>query len=211
MKHKPHLTIIILLVTILVTGCKPDSTITSDSPAQNTAGEPQIDPQDEPYPAPDEVKPVEGEASVEDPGVTDDSPVEEVPYPEPNQTPPVVSQPFVISTNNEYSPAAGDSSLDRGNVFITTSDIFIMESFPMQVRLQLAGDLPTPCHELRAIITPPDNGSQINIEVYSVSDPEVMCTQVLSPFEVTIPIGDFTAGSYSLLVNGDEVGTLDFP
>lgn len=29
----------------------------------------------------------------------------------------------------------------------TTVDLLVMESFPLQVRLDVAGDLPTPCHE----------------------------------------------------------------
>ena len=39
---------------------------------------------------------------------------------------------------------------------------------------------------------------------WSEIDPEVMCAQVLEPFEVTIPIGSFETGSYGLVVGDDR-------
>jgi hypothetical protein len=48
---------------------------------------------------------------------------------------------------NLYAPAAGDVNLNRGNAFveIENSQVILMESNPLQVKLHLKGSLPNPC------------------------------------------------------------------
>ncbi|HEU4750416.1 MAG TPA: hypothetical protein VFT54_05100, partial [Acidimicrobiia bacterium] len=47
------------------------------------------------------------------------------------------------------SPAPTPSTIpdDAGPVFVETTDILLMESFPVQVVLRVTGNLPTPCHQ----------------------------------------------------------------
>jgi len=111
--------------------------------------------------------------------------------------------------NNSYLPEPGDSALSRGKVFIDSSDLLIMESYPIQVALALKGSLPTPCNQLRVVANPPDGQNRIQVEVYSVVDPEQMCVQVLEPFEVNLNLGSFPTGHYTVLVNGEVVGKFD--
>jgi hypothetical protein len=47
------------------------------------------------------------------------------------------------------------------------------------------------------------------VEVYGLVDPGVMCTEVLQPFDVTIPLGSFPTGHYSIFINGSQVGEID--
>ena len=71
------------------------------------------------------------------------------------------------------------------------------------------GDLPTPCHDLRAIINPPDEENKIVVEVYTVVNPDVICAQVLQPFEESLDLGTFSAGHYTVWINGEMAGEFD--
>ena len=56
---------------------------------------------------------------------------------------------------------------------------------------------------------PPDKQNQIYVEVYSVILPDQMCAQVLEPFEANVGLGSFSAGHYSIWVNGEMIGEFD--
>lgn len=109
---------------------------------------------------------------------------------------------------NTYGPAKGDESKTRGNVLIDSQEILILESFPPQYVLQVQGALPTPCHELRVVVDAPTADSRINVQFYSVVDPDMACTQVLEPFDVAIPLGSFVRGTYTVFLNEQEVGEI---
>ena len=111
--------------------------------------------------------------------------------------------------NNPFAPQPGDANLTRGTVFIEESGLLIRESYPPQISLTLSGNLPNPCHELRAEIGTPDADNQIDVDVYTVVDPNVMCTEVLKPFTESIDLGTFPTGHYTVRVNGELVGEFD--
>lgn len=115
------------------------------------------------------------------------------------------SEPYI----NPFLPKPGDEKLTRGTVFIDEASLVIRESYPPQISLSLNGDLPTPCHELRAEIPLPDQENKIMVEAYSVVDPNAACTQVLEPFQAHIDLGTFPGGHYSVWVNGDLAGEFD--
>ncbi len=139
------------------------------------------------------------------------------PTSEPATLPPdsaVTSPPQDDMTTNEpmknpFSPQPGDSKLTRGNVFIEESGLMIRESYPPQISLGLSGDLPTPCHQLRVEVRTPDSDNKINVDVYTVVDPNLMCTQVLKPFTESIDLGTFPSGHYTVWLNGESVGEFD--
>jgi hypothetical protein len=108
-------------------------------------------------------------------------------------------------------PLPGEENMERGEVFIEESGIITLESFPPQYRLHLVGNLPTPCHHLRANVSEPDDQNRIQVEVYSLYDPNEICTQVLAPFENDITLGSYPTGKYSVLVNGEQVAEIDAP
>lgn len=110
---------------------------------------------------------------------------------------------------NPFAPKPGDVNLTRGNVFINEKSLVIRESYPPQISLSISGDLPTPCHELRAELASPDSENKIQVEVYSVVDANVACTQVIEPFEEFIDLGTFPPGHYSVWVNGELAGEFD--
>jgi hypothetical protein len=127
---------------------------------------------------------------------------------------PVTSPPGDNMVTNEpvlnpFSPKPEDEDLTRGNVYLNEASLVIRESFPPQVSLNVQGDLPTPCNQLRADIGVPDAENRIKVELYSVSDPNKACTQVLEPFEESIDLGIFLTGHYTVWVNGEMAGEFD--
>ncbi len=87
-----------------------------------------------------------------------------------------------------------------------------MESFPIQVRLHVTGDLPTPCHKFQADVSEPDVENRVDVAVYSLSNPELMCAQVLQPFDesVSVPMSGQTDGTYTVYLNGELVGQFEY-
>lgn len=130
---------------------------------------------------------------------------------------PVVTSPPQGSTrepeevkNLPTDPQPGDEAMTRGPVFLDSKDLLTMESFPPQFALQLSGNTPTPCNVLRVKINAPDAEGKIEVEVYSMIRPDVMCAQVLAPFEVSVPV-KVDPGKYTLYVNGDKLAEFEMP
>ena len=181
----PRLLILIVFVSLL-TACAPVTTFSPDSVVEAPTGE-------EPGS-----------------GYTVEKPLDETPTTvEPFQIGKSASETEMPMSENQFSPKPGDGALDRGNLYIETADLLTMESFPLQFALQLTGNLPTPCNQLRLKVSPPDADKRIDIEAYTVIDPGMMCTQVLKPFEANLPLGSFPAGHYTLWLNGEKISEFD--
>jgi hypothetical protein len=124
---------------------------------------------------------------------------------EPTQTP----QPSIPPSS--YEPQPSDDKLRRDPAFVEleNSSLVIMESYPIQVNAILNGNLPDPCHQLRAVVTPANADNIINLEVYSVADPSQACITVIEPFTATIPLGSYSGAHYIVTVNGEVLGEFD--
>ena len=135
------------------------------------------------------------------------------PTPLPSDTavtsPPGGTMPTNEATANPLAPKPGDENLTRGNVFIEEYGLMIRESFPPQVSLAFSGNLATPCHELRAVVSEPDEENKIIVDVYSVVDPNMICTQVLKPFQANMDLGTFPTGHYTVWISGEMAGEFD--
>lgn len=110
-----------------------------------------------------------------------------------------------------YLPQPEDSALERAPAFLDSADLLIMESFPPQYLLNLSGALPTPCHALRVVVAPLTTENVINVEVYSVVDPSLICAQVLQPFSQGINLGSFPAGKYSVQIKDGPTLEIEAP
>lgn len=133
--------------------------------------------------------------------------------PEPAFLPPdssVTSSPIATGApDTSFSPNPGDTKLERGSVFMSNSELLIRESYPVQIALVLSGELPTPCHQLRVNMNPPDAENKIQVEAYTVFDPAMNCIQVLKPFQENVELGTFPSGHYTVWVNENQVGEFD--
>lgn len=143
------------------------------------------------------------------------------PYPQPaiNLAPtwtPAYPEPGTLFGGSQmvltvFAPLPSDSKLMRGNAYVDlpTSEIIISESEPMTVTVILRGNLPDPCHQLRVVVNPADEQKNINLEVYSVTDPNNICVTMLAPFEARVELGAYLTGHYKVLVNGELLGEFD--
>jgi hypothetical protein len=141
-----------------------------------------------------------------------DAPVSDLPMKpveEQNTPAPAPEQPTedasIPGEQPQFSPRAGDDALQRGNVYVEYQQLLTLESYPLQFVLEISGNLPDPCHELRVNISEPDENGRIDVALYSLSNPEMMCIQVLQAFDINIPLGSFPAGEYQLYLNGEKV------
>jgi len=138
------------------------------------------------------------------------------PYPEaPTQFPTVDPYPGIpagqnggvktILSSEDWTPQAGDENMTRGEVDVQESGILPSREDAAVSALYLSGYLPTPCNKLRVVVSAPDVQGQILIEVYTVSDPNEMCVQVLAPFAAEIPLPAYVVGETSVVVNEQPI------
>ncbi|MBE9475324.1 MAG: hypothetical protein IMY85_10580 [Chloroflexi bacterium] len=111
-------------------------------------------------------------------------------------------------TSAPWDPQPSDSRMQRGEVELTSVKIITLESDPPQFRLSIRGALPTPCHQLRVVVSQSSDSSRIDFEVYSVFDPDEICIQVLEPFAEEIPIGVLSSRESLISVNGNRIGEI---
>ncbi len=97
----------------------------------------------------------------------------------------------------------------RAPAYVESAELFMQESYPLRVVLKLRGNLPTPCHRLHTEVKPADANNRIDVEVYSLADPDKICIQALAAFELDLDLGSFSAGHYSVWVNGKKIGEFD--
>jgi hypothetical protein len=96
----------------------------------------------------------------------------------------------------------------RGEVFLDKTDIVALESDIPRFVIRISGALPTPCHNIRVIVSEADDNNNIQVEVYSLSGPDEICIQVLEPFEIIVPLGVYTSGEYQVVVNEKGIGEI---
>jgi hypothetical protein len=117
--------------------------------------------------------------------------------------------PVISIPHSGYEPQPGDEKLKRDQVLLdlANSNWGTTPGTPTsQVKIVLQGSLPDPCHSLRVVVTPPDANNVINLDAYSVVDPTLACITVLKPFAATIPLGSYTDGEFTVMVNGERFG-----
>lgn len=110
-----------------------------------------------------------------------------------------------LLTSEDWTPQASDQNMTRGEVDVQESGILPSREDAAVSALYISGYLPTPCNQLRVVVSAPDAQGQILVEAYSVSDPNELCVQVLAPFAAEIPLLDYAAGETSVVVNGQPL------
>jgi len=122
--------------------------------------------------------------------------------PPPGASSPTATPPPGGTAAAEPSPGPGP---DPG-VFVDTTDVLLLESYPVQVVLHVTGTLPTPCHRLAHDVT--DDGSRIDVTLTATTNAEA-CIQVIAPFDERIALGSFAAGARTVWLNRERVGEFD--
>jgi hypothetical protein len=120
----------------------------------------------------------------------------------PTSTPTVpASPPTLTPTAPASPPTAGDVIIAEANV--ESVDVLIMESYPVQVRAVVRGNLPDGCTEI-SHSTQRVEGATIRIALFTKRPADLMCTQALVPYEESIPvdIAGLADGHYTVEING---------
>lgn len=99
-----------------------------------------------------------------------------------------------------------DGNVD-GEVWITGADVRILESFPIQVMLDVSGEKPTPCHEIFWSVE--DTGEVIEIDMISQVASDQACAQVIEPFTIAVPLGTWEGETREIQLNGESVGSFE--
>ncbi|SES63742.1 inhibitor of cysteine peptidase [Methanococcoides vulcani] len=122
------------------------------------------------------------------------------------------SMTVTVLAEGEPDPDGDDTIADEddteyiiGDAVVDDIEIFIMESFPLQVSVNAVGNLPDGC-----TVIDEDNievirdGNTFNVALKTKRPADAMCTQALVPFEVNIPLDVYglEAGVYTVDVNG---------
>jgi hypothetical protein len=176
-------------ISLLITGCIKAA---EEQPQPTDSNLPEY-----PYPAPAIITPMPYPPGGEAPSMPVGIPQ---PYPEPGDT-----------NMNPFAPVPQDASLEKANAFLDESQVLTLESQPPQYTLTLKGSLPTPCHYLRVQISEPDAQNRIQVLVYSVVDPNMICAQVLQPFDASITIPTPPSGqTYTVWVNEAQIAEIQW-
>jgi hypothetical protein len=150
---------------------------------------------------PQPATPGAGEAPVAYPGAPPVIPTLD-PYPAPSGQPGGTKSTL---TRSDWTPLARDQNYTRGEADIQESGILPSTEDAQVSALYISGNLPTPCHMLRVVVSGPDPQDVIHVDVYTVADPNEMCTQVLEPFSAEVPLPGYVEGKTTLLVNGEPL------
>jgi inhibitor of cysteine peptidase len=87
---------------------------------------------------------------------------------------------------------------------ITSVDVLILESFPVQVNARVQGELGDGCTELLPV-RQRRTGNEITLRFDTERLVDAICTQILRTFDQTVPLaGAFPPGRYLLRVNQVE-------
>jgi len=187
--------LILLLSAFLLTSCAqavPQNTPQPGEPTNESypIDNPPTNPDTSTYPAPQT-------------GAQNNSDTSSYPYPGDKTS---AADPALI--DNPYTPSDTDVKWVRGKAYIDKagSSLTVTNENLTQATLHLVGNLPNPCYQLRVEIKKPDDKNRIEIQVYAVADPDKVCAEVLQPFDVQVPLGEFASAKYSVYVNDELFG-----
>ena len=113
---------------------------------------------------------------------------------------------FCIACTPAVTPDAGmvDGGIEYGELAIVESiDLLIMESFPVQIRAVIKGDLPDGCAEI-VDIEATRNNEKFTVKIITSHPIAAMCTEALVPFvkSISLDVLDLPAGTYTVEAYG---------
>lgn len=102
-----------------------------------------------------------------------------------------------------------DGAVNLAPLYVNDIDVELLGNG--QGRFTLKGDLPTPCHQPRIETLVSFGAFVVDLEVWSQSNLDTVCVQVLEPFVATKDFAGLRAGTYSLRTGGKEFMSLHVP
>jgi hypothetical protein len=119
--------------------------------------------------------------------------------------------PTPLKFDNPYAPQPGDSDLMAGDIKVDSASVFLAESLPPQVMVQINYFQPTPCYQLRVEASGPDANNQIDLKAYAVAEKDKPCAlmALATPLQASLNLGSLPKGHYTILLNGQQIGEVD--
>lgn len=118
-----------------------------------------------------------------------------------------------VSSNDPIAePISKDLEGLQQNVYVDEIQILIMESFPVQVRVNVMGNLPDGCTTIVGSKAEMINNSTFELSIFTERPADMMCTMALVPFEesINLEVEGLPAGTYTVKGFGlEETFTLD--
>ena len=123
---------------------------------------------------------------------------------------PPVPTPVTPSAPTPIPPSGEQPGGDviAGAASVESIELRMLESFPVQVSVTAIGYLPDPCTHISGTQQTME-GDTLYLKIMTSRQADVMCIQVVAPFEETYPldVAGLPAGTYTVDVNG-VTGTL---
>lgn len=113
---------------------------------------------------------------------------------------------FGVTSSTEIPPEIPEPQTEetvRIATVIESVEPLILESFPVQITLQVTGYHPDGC-DYPVQVTQERVENRVIVEIYRELPLAVMCPAILRTYEDTIPLGEFAPGTYIIEVNGSE-------
>jgi hypothetical protein len=106
--------------------------------------------------------------------------------------------------------AAPDVALTVGEATVTSINILLMESFPLQGKAVLVGTLPDACTEISEVTTI-RSGNTFRVRAFTQRPADLLCAQVVTPFSETISLDIYglPAGIYVVTAGGGVSKTFE--
>jgi inhibitor of cysteine peptidase len=103
----------------------------------------------------------------------------------------------------EPTPTAPYTDVMTKPAQVTSIDLLILESFPVQVHAAVKGDHPDACTSI-GTVNQRREGNTFYVEMFAYRPLDMACAQVITPFEHTVALDvvGLPAGTYTVDVNG---------
>lgn len=116
--------------------------------------------------------------------------------------PPAATAPAgeaTVAPGNNVPPA----DVITGVAAVDSLQILYLESFPVQVQVEVSGQLPDGCTQLDEPVIQQE-GNVFQVELLTWRQADLLCTQALVPYTTVIPlpVNGLAAGMYEVEVNG---------
>ncbi len=108
-------------------------------------------------------------------------------------------------TGEATPPTASEGDVQYGEAPVESVEVMILESFPLQVQLNVEGYMPDGCTEIDSTEVE-QQGNHFEVTIRTVRPADMLCTEAIEPFEMNIPLDVYglPAGEYTIDVNGVE-------
>jgi len=110
-----------------------------------------------------------------------------------------------LSGNESDSPDKDNNTKKfiYGNATVESIEIMVLESFPVQIKVNARGYLPDGCTKIDEIVKEKKNNTFL-VSIKTVRPADTFCTQVIVPFQevISLEVYGLKAGIYTVDVNG---------